>query len=583
MKSPLILFFVLGFIFSCTKETTENQTKILNQFSQPLSHLDPQLSTGLSSSLALGKIYEGLMEVHPFDGPYHLLPNLAQEMPKVSSSGLIYRFKIRNDIQYQDCTCFDRPRFVIAEDFINSFKRIADPKLSSPYYHVWSRRIKGLKKFHDQSLKSKETDYSKIITGLKAIDKYTLEIEILNPDHYFLHQLSNQTIAPIPLEAIKFYKNDFSSKTIGTGPYQLVRWIRKSSLLFDKFKNFRKKIFPSTASKKYLSYIKNYQGSRVPLIPKIRVQIINESQSAWLNFLRGKLDYIEIPKDSFSTSVLSGKSLSPEMKKKGIVLGLTKSNSNIYYFGLNNKKGPTKNLFLRKAIALAFDQNKYNELFHNNTAVIATTILPPGIPGNTPPLLGPYGEEKLEEARVLLKKHGHENGKGLSKLTLSIRASTQGRQIGDYFVSQMKKIGLQVSINLLEWGSLLSKVQKGDYQIFYLSWFVGIPSANAFFDLLYGGYWPDSYNRVGFTHPEFDRLYDQAATSRNLKANNLLYRKMNKIMLKNLPLIPLVHVQDYFVRQAWLVNYIPSEFMGAMEQYYDIDLELKKKYLSLKK
>jgi oligopeptide transport system substrate-binding protein len=296
--------------------------------------------------------------------------------------------------------------------------------------------------------------------------------------------------------------------------------------------------------------------------------------------MQGKLDYLEIPKDNFAQAITPQKNLSPEMKVKGIELGISKSPSNVYYFGFNNKDKNMKNVHLRRAIAYAFDQYKYNELFFNGTAAIANTLLPPGLAGNNPPLISPYLGSQIKKAKEELKLAGHPNGVGLGEIVLTVKNSSLARQVAEFFVQEMSKVGIKARLDMVSWGKLLDKANKGSYQIFYLAWFVGLPTGFEFFNLLYGPNWPGSYNRMGHINPEFDDLYDKSLASTEKSVHKKNFRLMNKIALMDVPLLPLVHAKTFYLKNAWLKNYVPAEIAGGLEQYYDIDLVSKKELLS---
>lgn len=126
MKIILVLL-----LFSCTKQKNELNEKVLNQTSTPVQHFDPQLRTGLASGLHLSKSLEALYETHPFSPPDKILPNLADGMPKVSADGKTYTIKVKKNVFYHPNKCFNGQRELIAKDFENSFKRVADPKFLS--------------------------------------------------------------------------------------------------------------------------------------------------------------------------------------------------------------------------------------------------------------------------------------------------------------------------------------------------------------------------------------------------------------------------------------------------------------------
>ncbi|MBT6325060.1 MAG: hypothetical protein HOJ35_03765 [Bdellovibrionales bacterium] len=579
MHITKIIIFITIFIIGCNSTTNDPITKNLNQISGAIDHLDPQVSTGLAASMQIAKSYESLMETHPYDPPFKILPNLAEEHPLISEDGLTYTFKIKKKIFYHNSPCFKSKRELIAEDFVTTFKRISDPRLVSPHFNYWSKIIVGLDNWHQKNLKLNKTNYSTPLIGVYAKSKYELVIKIKNYDYYFTNLLTSPTTSPIPIEAVNYYDNNFSDVMIGTGPFRLTKYVRKSKLEFSKNTNFRSKYFPSTSAPQHKKIINNYKGKKVPFLDKINVTITNESQTAWLNFLKGKADYLEVPKDNYSEN-FTNNSLSPSMKMKGMTSGASSSKSNTYYFGFNLSHPILKNRLVRHAIAYAFDHQKFNQLFFNNSAELASSLLPPLIPGNTPALKGKHIQYDIKKAKQLLVQAGFPNGEGIPPLKIMVKNKTVSRQVGQFLALQVEKIGINLNVEAVTWATLLQNAQKGNYHIFYLAWFVGIPTANEFFELLYGPNHPKSYNRVGFKNKEFDSLFNKVKKIRNIKKQNDLIKRMNHIINNKLPLLPLVHAKTYYIQHGWLKNYIPIDQYGGLEQYYDIDLELKSKLIN---
>jgi len=509
------------------------------------------------------------METHPYQAPYVVLPNLAVGMPEVSPDGRVYTFKIRSDIFYHPCECFGagKTRKVVAADFETAFKRMADPHIQSPHFSYWAKQIAGLTEWYEMQKTLPKTDYARSISGVTALDETTLKINLKMRNHYFLNDLTVSVTAPLPQEALDFYHNNLAEVMVGTGPFILKNVVHKNRLEFEKNLQFREKFFPGDPSR------------RVPFVDKVVVTVINEAQTTWLNFLKGKVDYLEIPKDSFDSSITAQASLAPELEGKGIKLGITDSNTNLYYFGINNRHPYLKSRALRQAMLMAFDHAKFNRLFFNGTAQIAHTVLPPGIPGNETPLQNPLLGAPLAQAKKMLASAGFAEGKGLPTLTLTVRDTTLARQVGEFFQQEMAKIGVQIKVDMVPFATLLERAQKGKLEIFYLAWFVGVPTGLQFFDLLYGPNWPASFNRVAFQNDEFDRLYQQALGAPTRESQNGLFHKMNQIALEQIPLIPIVHARDFFVHQGWIKNFVPSETALGLEQYFDVDLELKAKLL----
>ena len=157
--------------------------------------------------------------------------------------------------------------------------------------------------------------------------------------------------------------------------------------------------------------------------------------------------------------------------------------------------------------------------------------------------------------------------KGLKNKTLS-------RQVGEFLKKELADIGIKVKIEAVAWTNLLDKVQRGDFTMFYLAWFVGVPSAYEFFELIYGPNHPNSYNRVGYKNLHFDKLFNTSRREGDIKLKNEMISKMNEISLKDLPILPLIHTKNFFLYQNWLKNYVPSQVDGGgLEQYFDIKRE----------
>jgi len=557
------LFFVALLLLGCTKKSINSNEKVLNQVSQEIAQLDPHLNVGLAAQIQLAKMYETLMETHPFDGPFELLPNLAAEMPALSKDKMTYTFKLRDDVFYFPQPFFgeSKTRKVVAQDFVTSFKRLSDPRLVSPHFPSWAKNVVGMDERYEAQKALSSTDYSKDLKGVQAIDDHTLTITIKKPNRFFLNDLTGSATSPIPMEAITATNNNLSETYVGTGPYIPVMVNNQSRMEFERNKNFRKKLFPVTKNPKYQGDV----GKQVPFLDKIIVHVMKEPQTQWLNLLAHKVDYVEVPKDQFTSSITMQSELSSELKEKGLTLGTSESDSNVYYMGINQRHTPTNDIHFRRAIAYAVDLEKFNELFFNNTAEYAAGLLPPGVPGNDPAVSTPFTKKNLELAKkeLALVKNLPQR-----ELALIVRDSTLARQVGEFFEKEIEELGLKVRVETLAWPRLIERAQKGDFDFFYLAWFVGLPTGFQFFDLVYGPNFPGSYNRVGFQNAKFDSLYKKAEDEYDVEKQNKIFHDMNQIIIDQLPVLPLVHARDFFVYWSELQNYVPSELTGGIEQYF---------------
>ena len=195
-----------------------------------LKTLDPALCSDIYCTREAGYVYEGLIGYHYLKRPYELIPRLAESLPTISKDRKVYLFKITPGILFQDDPCFKvtkgKGRELVAEDFVYSIKRIADSKNLSPGWWVFDGKVVGLNEWREAGIQSGATDYSLPIAGLKALDRYTLRIELKAPSEQFLYGLATQYGFVIPREAVEYYDKDLGRNPVGTGPYRLVRWVQ---------------------------------------------------------------------------------------------------------------------------------------------------------------------------------------------------------------------------------------------------------------------------------------------------------------------------------------------------------------------
>ncbi|MEE3080349.1 MAG: ABC transporter substrate-binding protein, partial [Bdellovibrionota bacterium] len=309
---------------SCTKKVDLTE-KVLNlSVTSEVKGMDPIYSNDRYSANEVARVYEGLLEYHYLKRPYTLVPNLAEALPTVSEDGLTYTFKIKKGVMFQDNAAFPggKGRELVAQDFVYSIKRLADPKLQGLGWWLLDGKVAGLNEWRDKNAAKDETDYSEVIEGLKALDSHTLQFKLKKQFPQFLYSLAMPFTFVVAKEVVEKYGKEFLNNPVGTGPFMLKDGVfKQTAKRFEYIKNptFRKKTYPKEASDEYKAFLKD-AGKPLPLVDKIVVQIIKEDQPRWLNFLKGKVDYVSVPKDNFETAVTPDKGLSDDLMKKGISL-----------------------------------------------------------------------------------------------------------------------------------------------------------------------------------------------------------------------------------------------------------------------
>ena len=565
---------------ACSKSKNASERVINITAPSDIKGFDPMMASDVGSAAQIAKIYEGLLTYHWFKLPYELIPNLAEEMPTVSEDGMTYTFKIRKGVFFQNDASFPngKGRELVAEDFVYSIKRHADSKNQSTGWWLYDGKIKGLNEWRTKNEKLPEANYDEVVEGIKAIDKYTLQFKLAKVFPQFLYALAMPFSYVVPREAVTKYGKEFINHPVGTGPYVLPVFDQGKRLVYTKNPTFREKFYPSEASPEFKHMLAD-AGKKLPLVDKIIVDVIVESQPAWLKFNKGEVDYLSIPKDNYSTTIVNNQ-LSKEMADKGISLSITPG-LDVYFYGFNFDHKIFQNINLRKAMSLAFDQKLMNELFYNNTGIPAESVAPPGVAGNNPAFKNPWKGPNLELAKKHMALAGYPEGKGLPEITLDTFSSTSARQKAEFFQKQMEKIGIKIKVvgNLSP--ELQAKIKKRSVMMIDYGWIGDYPDTENFLQIFYGPNSSPGANSANYNNPEFNKMYETVAKMQNTPERTALYEKAVQYLTNEVVVIFTVHTQTYMLQQKWIKNYHDSDFIFDFHQYLNVDL--KEKAETLKK
>ncbi|MBC7429289.1 MAG: hypothetical protein H7336_11795 [Bacteriovorax sp.] len=575
----LVLTLVAASVLTGCAKKQDASERVLNIVSPAeIKGFDPAMADDLYSGREIAKIYESLLAYHWLKVPYELIPNLAEAMPEISKDGITYTFKIKKGVVFQDDAAFSngKGREIEAADFVYSLKRLADAKTTANGWWVLDGKLVGLNEWRDKYAKLPTTNYDEEVAGLKAIDKYTLQFKLAKPFPQFLYTLAMGFTSVVSKEVVAKYGQEFINHPVGTGPYILPKFDQGKRIVYTKNPTFREKFYPSDASPEYKDLLTD-AGKRLPLVDKLIVNVIVESQPGWLKFNKGEIDYYSIPKDNFATAVKDNK-LSAELSGKGIDLMISPM-LDLTYTGFNYENKLFHNIKLRRAMSLAFDEKKSNQLFYNNTSFYAQGAIPPGIAGQNKDFKNPYKGFDLVAAKKMLSEAGYPEGKGLPEIIYDIPDSTTSRQMGEYFQKQMEQIGIKIKVSASPWPEFQAKLKKRDVQMFGAAWGADYPDAENFLQLFYGPNSSPGSNSTNYNEPAFNKQFEVATKMQDSPVRTGLYEKMNKTLAEDVVVIFNMHRQAYTVRHGWLRNYHNSDLNNDIYQYLNVDTAKKEELL----
>ncbi|MBI4640351.1 MAG: hypothetical protein HY731_06635, partial [Candidatus Tectomicrobia bacterium] len=207
MKNSLLIFLLF---FLATQAAGEGprgvrpdviSEKFGGVYRRPLendpSTLDPALMMNIYAYTISQQIFDGLVQ---FDGDLNVIPAIA-DFWEGSRDGRTWTFQLKKGVK------FHNGREVTAQDFVYSFTRLLDPKVKSPIANLLSD-IKGARNFLKGEVEQ--------VDGLKALEKYTLQIELEEPFAPFLSILAMANVKVVPKETVE---NGIQTRPVGTGPF----------------------------------------------------------------------------------------------------------------------------------------------------------------------------------------------------------------------------------------------------------------------------------------------------------------------------------------------------------------------------
>jgi len=404
-------------------------------------------------------------------------------------------------------------REVTAQDFVDSWTYVTDEKNGSPVSYVLAP-IEGV------SSSGYQADVNKGITGLTAVDDYTLEVKLQYPFADFVLSLLHPVSAVQPIDYIKkIGAKDFALQPVGTGPYMLAApWQHKR--VIDLVKN------PAYWDKANAGYVDN-----------IHMPIITSTQTEWLEFQKGSLDFSSVPPGQVKAAENNPKVTSGEWTAKGWPYITT---DYVGFYMKDKVVGGTQGLELRKALYMAADAQSMINIVYEGQAVPATGINPQGMPGWVPDL-SPYKTNDPEGAKTILANLT------VPKLNYWYNTAESNQKTAEVLQAGWKNVGVDVALAQFEWATFLDKVSKGEGQIYRQGWIADYPSLDNFLYPLFQSQQPNYNNMCFYANPEFDALLDKARATSDEAQRYDLYHQAETMMLTDAPVICLAYPRAFRV------------------------------------
>jgi ABC-type transport system substrate-binding protein len=552
---------------------------------------DPNRISDVYSNIVLQGIYEAPLTYDYLARPAKLKPNLAAAMPELSADGTTYTVRVRPGIYFADDLAFGgRKRELQAKDFIYAMKRVLDPKVRASQIAEIEPYVVGAEAAADKARKENRFDYDAPIEGLRVVDRYTFQVKIKEPQYVFIYKFADCRIScAIAREVVERYGEDFGSHPVGTGPWRLAFWKRSSKMVFERNPAFREQYFeaePAPDDARAQEIYAQMKGRRIPIIDRVEVAVIEESQPRWLSFLNEEMDLIFLVPEEFAYQAFPNNRLARNLERRGISMYQAPTLDTVYsFFNMEDPivggYSPDK-VALRRAISLSYKVKDEIAILRKGQAIAADAPYSPGVAGYDPHFRTTANEYNIAKAKALLDMFGYidRDGDGYrempdgSPLVIQRYSSPTSRdqQFDELWKRGMDDIGVKLEIVKAKWPDILKQARAGKVQFWQLGNAASEPDADSWMSLLYGPNHEQNFGR--FKLPEYDRLYEKARAMPDGPERTKLYQEMTKLIIAYAPWRINTHRIRTDMWYPWVIGYIRSPIITYnFWKYIDIDLD----------
>ena len=400
--------------------------------------VDPALNSAVDGGNMILHAFETLMSV---DSENKIVPGQAESM-EVSDDGLTYTFHLRKGLKWSDGTP------LTANDFVYSWKRLADPNTAAPYAMDMLGYVKGYKEASEGNLDA---------LGVSAPDDDTFVVEMASPCVYFSKLITHGSMVPVQQATIEANGDQWTltpETYISNGPLKMIEWVPGSHITFAKNENY-------------------WNADKVT-VNTLKFVLMEDSNAAYSAYQTGEVSMIkhvpteEVPSlrgnEDFHVDPLMG----------------------TYYISFQTEKEPFNNPDVRMALSLAIDRDYVANTVMQGTYSPATNFVGPGLSDAE---AGSSFEEvtrknnggdffnvtdhdaDVAKAKELLANAGYPDGAGFPTIEYMTNDAGYHKPLAEYLQSCWKEsLGINMDIKVVEWSTFTPTRRAGDFQVARNGW-----------------------------------------------------------------------------------------------------------------
>ena len=413
--------------------------------------LDPPFSSTNDTGTVATATMAGLYRCGEND---KMIPALAKAC-NISEDKCVYSFSLRDNLKWSDGSP------LTADDFVYTWQRAAKTSTGAQYGYLFDV-IKG---------------YPDNLEVYSKNNGKTLEVHLESPCPYFEDLCSFPSYFPVKqsqVEAAKDYKNKEGvvvnpaawaneGGVVSCGAYTVESWKHNENIILKKNPYY-------------------YDADNV-FADVIELMLTSDENTAYNAFLSGNIDFTsKIPRDQISVAKQTPAFHSKNINGTTMVMFNVKSQ---IFEGMTAEEAKT----FRKALSYAIDRQFIIDAVTMSENQPANSIMPPEIKDGTGELFKQNNDRytynyengyydtavQLDKAREMLRSIGFEfdeNGKLTTDLTIeyTLNSTIDNENIAACLQADMDELGINLSINSLEWNVFIKDTRVGKFEAKRNAW-----------------------------------------------------------------------------------------------------------------
>lgn len=321
-------------------------------------------------------------------------------------------------------------------------------------------------------------------------DDHTVTVKTTAPYAPTLRNLAIPFAAIVPKAVVEADENAFIQNPVGSGPYKFVEWNHGDHVTLKAFDDY-------------------YAGK--PETENLIMKVIPETSQRTIALETGEVD---LAYDLAVNDI-------PKVNSDDKLTVYEIPSLTCWYVSMNMNKKPFDNPKVREAMSMAIDRQTIIDTINAGSGQTADAIIAPAVFGYYSTGVKEYNPTKAKE---LLAEAGYPNG---FSTTLWVNDNQSRIEMCQASGNGLLEVGVQCNLEVLEFGSFISRTTAGDHDLAYFGWTTSSGDADySYYSLEHSTQQGAAGNRSFLADPDVDKLIEEARSNTNEEERKELYKEL---------------------------------------------------------